>query len=415
MILDIQCSSIALNNFFYITKTILNIIMIVAPILAIFSGVLIFFQLTSNPDNKKLVNKLKNATIALIVLFFIPLFVNLTMALIGNKTSISECYNTSQKLNSNSTYIRTTNGNNRTIITDSNQYDVGYQRQLDFSCRSKILKGWFSCDTIHIVERHMTDLNYYNFYSVINNYGGFENYAKSLGGVFKKYYGKQPKVTTAYEFQQVAEYVFGFMTMYGFDYSSQKKYCKWGGKCMFYTDLENARRNNTLDQFVYPTGTSDAFYPGQFRYEHKGTASPRHFDNAISGKNGLNMTTNCNNSTDMVFYKAGIFGQGRTPITSSTQYRRMYESDQCKIIKDLHDVKVGDIVEFFHSKADPDNINTWRDWYHVAFVGEVNPVKETFTVYETGSGFTGSRRHTFIHDMNKPEPNNIYIRILDLE
>jgi len=117
----------------------------------------------------------------------------------------------------------------------------------------------------------------------------------------------------------------------------------------------------------------------------------------------------------MVYYKAGIFGQGRTPITASTQYDRMYHSDSCKVIKDLHDVRVGDIVEYFSAPADPDNINTWNGWYHVAYVGEVNPAKKTFTTYDGGSLITYNRKHKYVHSMDKPQPNNIFIRVIDLE
>ena len=418
MILDIECSSIALNNFLYITKTILNIIMIVAPILAIISLVILFTKMTINPDNTKLIKNLKNAIIALVVIFFIPVFVNLTMSLIGNKTDLSSCYNSSQKIDSNAKYNAIDNKSGKKVIITNPEYESGYQKQLDFSCSSKIIKGKFSCDTIRIVERHLNDVNYYNFHSVINSYGGFQNYVNSLGGVFKRYYGKQPKVTSAYEFQLVSEYVFGFMTMYGFDYFSgkNKKYCKWGGgRCLFYNELNDAIKNGTLDTFRIPSGSSDAFYPGTFRYEDHGFSDKNHFDRIVSGRSGLNMTTSCNYTTDMVYYKAGIFGQGRTSITGSSQYRRMYYDDSCTIVKDFHDVQVGDIVEFFKQPIDLDNINTWKNWYHVSFVGEVNPIKETFTTYEGGSYLTINRNHKEVFNMNKKYDYFAIFHIVDLE
>ena len=40
---------------------------------------------------------------------------------------------------------------------------------------SNIIKANFSCETIHIVENHLNDFNYYTFNSVMSRYGGFKN------------------------------------------------------------------------------------------------------------------------------------------------------------------------------------------------------------------------------------------------
>ena len=60
MILDINCKSIAMNNILYAVKNILNIIMIIAPILAIVSGVIMFTKLLQNPEDKKAPKQLLN-------------------------------------------------------------------------------------------------------------------------------------------------------------------------------------------------------------------------------------------------------------------------------------------------------------------------------------------------------------------
>ena len=262
----------------------------------------------------------------------------------------------------------------------------------------------------------MNDFTSGNFASVINSYGGFDNYTQKLGGVFDEYYGEQPVVKTAYEFQKVAEYVFGFMTMYGFDYYNGSKYCKWGGgDCAKIEEIHEHMADETKGRFPKP-GSSDAFYPGTEMYIDHGLSSPKnHFDKLISGSNGVNMTTNCNWTVDMVYYKAGIFGQGRTPITASTQYTKMFNSDTCKVIKDPHDIRVGDIVEYFEGNVNPDDVSTWNGWYHVAFVGEVNKAKNTWTTYDGGSLLMMQQSHKVVHSMDKPITSEVVIRVIDLQ
>ena len=63
MIIEIVCDG-NLNNIFYILKTILDIIMIIVPILALVSLSMTIFDSVINPDNKKKLPKFKNTIIA---------------------------------------------------------------------------------------------------------------------------------------------------------------------------------------------------------------------------------------------------------------------------------------------------------------------------------------------------------------
>ena len=94
--------------------------------------------------------------------------------------------------------------------------------KMNFSCTSDNVKAQFSCSTLKIVEKHLYDVNAQNFHQVINSYGGFDNYAKSLGGIFSEYYGKKLNIETETEFQKVAEYTFGWMYMYVFERFSRR-------------------------------------------------------------------------------------------------------------------------------------------------------------------------------------------------
>lgn len=428
MVLEIQCSA-ELNGLLYSVKNILNIIMIIAPILAIISFTVLLVKLSMNPEEKKLIKNLTNATKALVIIFFIPMLVNIAMSLAGNNTNISSCYLNATSPNTNTTYMGESEKEKEkeSVLTDKKDYEGAEKKQLAFKCKPKLVNGNFSCETLHIVERHLNDFNYYTFNSVINSYGGFDKYVDTLGGVFKKYYGKKVQVETVEEFQLISEYVFGFMTMYGFDYYCGRQcdsngknceglYCKWGGQCMPYLDLEKAAANNTLDSYVYPTGTSDAFYPGQFRYENNGLSDSQHFDDMVSGKSGLNMTTNCNWTVDMVYFKAGIFGTGRTKTNSSCNYLALYQTSK-KVIYKAEDLEVGDILNFFKSPVpDGTDPSAWGAWRHAAYVGETHKDEGYITVYDGGTRLTEGRTHKWTIPTDGTDDNTwVGFRVVDLK
>lgn len=404
MIIDIQCNSNMLNDVLYAAKNILNLIMIIAPILAIISFTILLIKMTLNPDDKKIIKNLGNAVKALIIIFFIPLFVNVVMGILGESNQFSSCYNNATKRSGNTTYVNPNDTEKKSKIGTEDVYERGEPKQLAFNCKSQVIKSQFSCDTLHRVAAHYKDFNYYTFDSFMSNKGGFQNYVDEVGGFFKEYYGKRPKVKTVLEFQKISEYVFGFLYMYGVDYfngknpeDEGKKYCKWGGACLFYKAEAEAIRENRANEIVYPTGTDDAFYPGQMRFDNNGLSPSANFDKMVS--NGYNITTNCNWTVDMVFYKAGIFGTGRTKVNASSMYSEQVA--HYPIVTDFKDLQVGDILHFFNHEVDSSNPSTWSGWKHVAYVGEVNKKKGTVTAYDGGSYFTINRNHKWTFNRNK--------------
>ena len=265
---------------------------------------------------------------------------------------------------------------------------------LDYSYKGNgKVRSKFSSKTLKIVEKHLNDFDYTNFHSYIKNHGGFKKYTKELGGVFQKGFGKNWKGKTITDLQEASEYVFGYMTMYGFDYfngrdypaGSGQKYCKWGGSCLYYSKLDEAIQANKLDEIVDPVGTSDAFYTGSYRYDQHGLSGPlSDFDQIIQGDN---MTTNCNWTVDMVYFKAGIFGK-----KGSSGYKNY--SDVLKngeIITRLCDLRVGDMLHFYKQPVDHTNRDTWHGWGHIAYIGEIDGETGTITVYDGGSYMTNNR------------------------
>ena len=266
---------------------------------------------------------------------------------------------------------------------------------LDFSYKGNgTVKAQLSSHNLRIVERHINDFNATNFHSFINSHGGFKNYTKMLGGIYANYFGKTWRGETMVDLQQASEYVFGYMTMYGFDYFNGhdtpahdgQKYCKWGGGCIKYKDMEEALAKDPPQVLQYPSGARDAFYPGNSHYDENGLAEPRsNFDAIIQGDN---MTTNCNFSVDMVYWKAGIFKRGKRE-DGTPEWKSSLDFDLIdvngQIIERLCDLKVGDILHFFEVPVDHTNKKTWKGWKHVAFIGEIDGETGTITVYDGGS------------------------------
>ena len=234
--LVIVCDSY-LNNVFYIVKNILNIIMIVVPILLIVFGTYSFFKLVQNPDEKKGTKKVINQFIAAGIVFFLPIIVNAVMGLLGDNTKISSCWNNaSDNITLSKSYEETDEKERKKFTYDAKDYEKGVGGTLDFTCTSSTVKAQFSCETLSIVEKHLNDFDATNFNSVIDSYGGFDSYAKSVGGIFGEYYGKKMPNVTVSDFQRAAEYVLGWMYMYGWDYmNTGGRHVKWTGADAFYS------------------------------------------------------------------------------------------------------------------------------------------------------------------------------------
>ena len=115
-----------------IFKRGLTIIQILGPILAIVSLMITLFKMSSNSDigemekNKK---RIKNSLVALVTIFFVPLFINIVMYLVGNNTVLTECWNDLDNMGqispSNGGSGNTQRGGNVIRIIDNDVYPEG--------------------------------------------------------------------------------------------------------------------------------------------------------------------------------------------------------------------------------------------------------------------------------------------------
>lgn len=130
------CRDAGLANILGIIKKVLDLIQLIGPIIAIISLILILIKYITNPENKKLKGNIKNVVIALALLYFIPLLVNVTMGLLDDNFDVAVCWNYAEqaKNNGESSYIDPDNkGNSSSIISDPDDYDQGEERKSDKS------------------------------------------------------------------------------------------------------------------------------------------------------------------------------------------------------------------------------------------------------------------------------------------
>ncbi len=130
MILEVTCADPGIIQITKILKTIFQMIQILGPILAMVSLAWIFLRSVAASDNKEFESnkkRIKNCILALLITFFLPVFVNLTMSVTFMKDTfeISSCWKAvdSYKVNTGS-YVpkKTDKKGTGTFIIDPNEY-----------------------------------------------------------------------------------------------------------------------------------------------------------------------------------------------------------------------------------------------------------------------------------------------------
>ena len=345
-----MCNSSSLLGILSIVKRTILLIQIIVPIILMLFGIFSLIKLLKNPEEKDGTKKIINQFIAAAIVFFIPMLVNAVMNLAGSNTNFSSCWNSaSDKIIISSKYIKINEKDKKPIIYNAKDYDKGLSN-LDFSCTSKTVKAQLSCDTLKIVEKHLYDFDATNFNSVINNkYGGdFGKYAKSVGGIFGEYYGKKMPNVTESDFQIAAEYVLGWMYMYGWDYmNSAGGHARWQGNDAFY---------------------AKGGFVGKYGEDNSATGFGTDFDHVISGKNGGvgRMASECGDLERFVFNKLNI--ERKKQLTKPTT---------------LKELKVGDCIYFFNHRVDKTSENNWGIGTHNAVVGEI--YDDRIIIYDAGT------------------------------
>ena len=87
-----DCSDVALQNVLSTIKNILELIQIIAPILLLIMTAIHLTNLMRDPDDKKKLKKVQNSALAAIIIFFIPVIVNVVMYMLDDTFTVSSCW-----------------------------------------------------------------------------------------------------------------------------------------------------------------------------------------------------------------------------------------------------------------------------------------------------------------------------------
>ena len=93
-----NCGDVSLASLLIIVKRIMTLIQIIVPLLLIISVIIGFYQLMADPEDKKQPKKVLNKFIAAVVIFFIPVFMNLVMSIVGQGSNFSSCWMDAEEL-----------------------------------------------------------------------------------------------------------------------------------------------------------------------------------------------------------------------------------------------------------------------------------------------------------------------------
>ncbi len=125
------CSSPALATSLIAVKNIMFLISIAAPIALIIAGTLRFFNLMKNPDEKNGMKKTINAFVAAVIVFFVPMLVNVVLGLVGTNTSISACWKNVKEPKETTEYVSISSDNIKKTITSPDEYEKGNKSTTD--------------------------------------------------------------------------------------------------------------------------------------------------------------------------------------------------------------------------------------------------------------------------------------------
>lgn len=127
MLYLIECNSAVLAGILSIVKNLLALIQIIGPLLAICSMVMLFIKMSMSPDDKKIPKKIFNSCLALVLLFFIPLFVTVVLNMVDESSNFGACWNNVNSSSGfgNAGYIEVDDEKDRVNIIGNSNYESG--------------------------------------------------------------------------------------------------------------------------------------------------------------------------------------------------------------------------------------------------------------------------------------------------
>ena len=188
-----KCSDPALSATLKITKNMIRFIGMIVPIVLMTMAVINLIKMVANPDEKKNISKIRNSFIAAIVVFMVPVGVNVVMQMLDESFTVSSCWNSAGDYSGPHRYIKLSDSRKRSnIFIDPSAYENGEQKEDD---SASTIEGsaqkvgdvvWDVNDVTKISNLTSTQL-----VGILNAYGGdaknFIPYASNLITAEQKY------------------------------------------------------------------------------------------------------------------------------------------------------------------------------------------------------------------------------------
>ena len=114
--LESCCSDYGIATYLYIVKKVLTLIQIVVPIILIVMGTIQLVKMMTNPDDKggKEKKNFLNKFVAAIIVFFIPVVVNILIGIMPDSFELSNCWKSAENIVEN-----TINGSTKYEVTQT--------------------------------------------------------------------------------------------------------------------------------------------------------------------------------------------------------------------------------------------------------------------------------------------------------
>lgn len=151
MLILVSCSDPGIAQIVKILKTIFDMVQIIGPVLAMLSLAWIFLRNVTAGEKEVFKNnfkRIKNALIALVVTFFLPVFVNLVMSatFMSNTFEVSACWKEadSYKISNKTKYIdKKERSKSSTFIINPDDYDGAGSDSVDSNSKGNSLSKAF--------------------------------------------------------------------------------------------------------------------------------------------------------------------------------------------------------------------------------------------------------------------------------
>ena len=128
-ILEVNCATPALGAALSAFKRIISLIQIIVPIMLMIGLMIHIMNLMKNPDDAKLKKKITNSVHAAVIVFFIPVFINVVMGMLGENYSFSSCWNHINDPGTTTSYVDPYAGQKKNIfVSNPSDYEQGQKK-----------------------------------------------------------------------------------------------------------------------------------------------------------------------------------------------------------------------------------------------------------------------------------------------